>query len=277
MNLIAICLQLVRARKPTGNSVLPWDVKEAHGLQKLIDTCAGLRTIEDLHSSSNKDMSNNNVDGDSDLNIEANDDAPEHISVSSDEPNDQIPAEDPSARPIPVKIEGAVEPKLTDTKTPVRIVRTVHPDLTKTAHKRASSLSGASNILKTITESLNHNAQLTRDRNRGQQQLQGLQLLTLTQQLRDANAMIESLHRESVGLQDRLNKSECQREHAKICLEMLQWRQDPQLPQRDLSGRRIYECRIRYPDEGEARYFVRSDEEDNLFVDNVQAYSSPCA
>ncbi len=217
------------------------------------------------------------------------DNVPDHISISSNDHNDGDEVLFKGGADSPVVTESLAGPKVTRSKTPIHIARTIRADFPKATHKRnTSSISSASNVIKTITDSLDSDARSKRDHNRGQQHLEGLQFLTMTQQLRDANATIDSLRREITTLQYRLNASERQQDHSRFELQMVQLQRnsrasrrharrvsspprrhaqrDSSSPRIDSNGRRLYERRVQYPDQGEARYYVRSDDEDPLFA-----------
>lgn len=250
----------MKSRKPTGSGTLPRDVKEARNVQKLIDARGGLRNIEDLQTSGVEDNSDNDPDYQS--NIIAND-VQDHISVNSDEQDEQQlkPSTDSSMKNISLKTEAAVKPKLSEFQSPVHIAQTVHSDAPKTTHKRNSSHANASALIKKIMDTLDSDTQFRRDHS--QRHLENIQLLTMTQQLRDATSTIESLRREVTILQDRLNESERRCDRAEMRMEMMQMHHQP--PQRSFSKRK-YEHIVKYADGGEAHYYIGSDDEDDPYA-----------
>ncbi len=245
-------------KKPTGCGTLSLEVQEAREIQKLIDARGGLRSLDD-HFNSDEDVSG---DPDVECKVKA-DDMHTPISISSDH--------DEEVQIIP-KIEPSADIKA------LRTVKTVRADPSKA---RPST----SDLLKTIASNFDTNAQLAHERDRSQQNVLNLQVLTLSQQLRDALATIETLRREAASLQDRLNKSErhCNREKMRYgILEMkynLQLEQDTQMkhamkmPPRKRS--RKYEQVWRYADGGESRCWVSSDDDEDPHAQHWLNVPSP--
>lgn len=195
-------------KKPTGCGTLSLEVQEAREIQQLIDAWGGLRSLDD-HFSSDEDVSG---DPDVECKVEAND-THTPIPISSDH-NEEVQI-------IP-KIEPSADIK------PLCTVKTLRADPSKAHHS-------TSNLLKTIASNFDTNAQLARESDCSQQNVLNLQVLTLSQQLQDALATIETLQWEGMSLQDRLNESECHCNCEKMhygILEMkynMQLRQDAQM------------------------------------------------
>lgn len=239
-------------KKPTGSGTVRWDVKEAREIQAMIDARGGLRNLEDHSGDDDDDIGNL----DADFEVEAED---IHF-ISSDHDDDVNEEPDHTKNVIP---------KTEDKPDLLRSVQTVRATDSK-ARRGANALGGTANLVKTITDAFDPNAQLLRNRNRNQQNVLSLQLVTQMQQLRDATVTIETLRRETATLQDRLNESKRRCDLANMRLEMLQMQQAMQARQKihRPRSRRIsrkthkHERVYRYPDGGEVRYYLASDEED---------------
>lgn len=190
-----------------GSGTVRWDVKEARKIQAMIDARGGLRNLEDHSGDDDDDIGN----PDADFEVEAED---IHF-ISSDHDNDVNEEPDHTKNVIP---------KTEDKPDLLRSVQTVRATDSK-ARRGANALGGTANLVKTITDAFDPNAQLLRDRNRNQQNVLSLQLVTQMQQLRDATVTIETLRRETASLQDRLNESERCCDLANMRLEMLQMQQ----------------------------------------------------
>lgn len=149
---------------------------------------------------------------------------------------------DSSMKNTSVKPEtGCVaKPKPMGSKVPIHTAQTIRSDFQNATHRCKASASSASNIIMTLMDTLDSEARFSQDH--GQQNLQGLQFLTMTQQIRDANATIENLRHVAAILQQHFNTLEHQYNHTQFWLKLLQSPQEP-LP-RDSSGRCMYECRI---------------------------------
>ncbi len=130
------------------------------------------------------------------------------------------------------------------------------------------------NLIKRIVNTLDPNLQLTCNCNCSQQSLSYLQVLTLFQQLHDATTTIETLRREGSSLQDHLNEAEhhCNQEKGHYGILKMKWdillEQDAQKkhamqnPPRRRSNKHKHKQIYRFPNSGESRTYISTDEED---------------
>jgi len=85
-------------------------------------------------------------------------------------------------------------------------------DRSETAQPRRTRGAQTTDLIHKIAHSLDPEAQRLRDEERSNCSLQNTQVLILSQQLRDANGIIDSVRSENTNLRDRLNKVERMRD-----------------------------------------------------------------
>jgi len=104
-------------------------------------------------------------------------------------------------------------------------------DRSETTQSRRTRGAQTTDLVHKIAQSLDPEAQRLRDEERSNRALQNTQVLILSQQLRDANATIESLRTDNTNLRDRLNKVERMRD--RLDLELNWARKIPRSTRRE--------------------------------------------
>ena len=172
LHLMTYSSQLVRTEKPTGRADCPPEIDRAHAVEAAMNEKAGTRDLDD------KDI----------IDTEA-------LDTSDDE---NLP---PTPFPIPLPPKGC-KAKTEAGNNTGPVVRRVASTL-----MRAQPKNDAHSLLKTLSNALDPNAQLVRTQERTTHSFQMAQVLTLSNQLRDAQAIIETLH-------GQLSVCECERNTA---------------------------------------------------------------
>ncbi|KAJ7750685.1 hypothetical protein DFH07DRAFT_1034059 [Mycena maculata] len=136
----------------------------------------------------------------------------------------------------------------------------------------------APELVNKLAQAFDPDALKSRDEERSQRSFQSTQLFTISQQLRDAQATIESLRNQITALQSQTHDIERARDHAEFKLEVLS--SDPDMTRRvrvHPSNMRVdgkIRCEEIYPDGGSCTYWITDNSHDDSEKEN-KAPSSP--
>jgi len=218
--MLSLRSQLVRTEKPTGDAECPIEIERAHSINYEMNTKAGTRDLDD-------------------------DDDASAISISSD--SDLPPV---SAMLTHIKREPGLK-----TEPRSAVIRAAKPSNQRSTYK-ATGQQLLSNISKVLDPSL----QATREEERANRSLQATQLLTLSNQLRDAQAQLETLRNRLMD-SDRARLTAERRADRSELREMFQRerRREIYSPQNLPRRGRLRRQEVQYPDGGEATMWIDSD------------------
>lgn len=227
----------MKKTKPTGVGKKNAEIHRAHMIDSLINERAGTRDLQDS-------------DFAGDGNEDDDDEMPDHISISSDDDNvAQLPV------PLPV-------PKI----AVARSNRTDPP------RRNARGTNGVE-LIERLSGAFDPAVLRVRDENRANRSLQNTQFLTISQQLRDSQANIESLRDQLSDLQGRLHDADRARDRAELKLEMVQMSgmrgrdhsQDHSMRYRSPKPKVKHLCETVYADGGGSRWYVSDGDGDNKY------------
>ena len=116
-----------------------------------------------------------------------------------------------------VEIVGG--PDTNDSTLHTVTVRSNHSEVPQPRRMRASA--PTLELVQTLSKAFDPATQRSREEDRASRSMQTTQFLTISQQLRDANATIESLRNEVTRLRDRFHDAERARDRAELKLELM--------------------------------------------------------
>jgi len=186
------CFQLVKVTKPTGDAFCPPDVKRAHRIKQLINERACTRDISESEFEDHHDLA-----ADDDEDKENKNDIDQQLKKSS----------------------------TTDKAIWSAIIHGPEPSV----QWRTSHSSGVELITK-LSDAFDPAVQQARDEECANCSFQSVQMMTLSQQLRDANSNIENLHQQITSLQAQVYEAEWRCNLAELKLEMTEHSQNQQFP-----------------------------------------------
>jgi hypothetical protein len=130
----------------------------------------------------------------------------------------------------------------------------------RTTQSARSSKNPANDFMKTISSALDPSLQAAMTSDRMAHAMQNTQILSLTNQLRDAQSMIETLRNRLSEAERERNQAERKADRA----EMMALLQDRESQKSSRRRRPLRRQEIKYADGGEATMWVGSDESDHL-------------
>jgi hypothetical protein len=225
--LILACSQLVKTTKPTGNGVCPPHVERAHEIESQINERAGTRDLDDSDF-------DDNCSGAQQAEYISSDDGDGDGGDEGDDEGDKAP-------PPPKKLVAHVS----------------RPD---TAPKRRGTRGNGIELVQKLSEAFDPSTQRARDSARASLSFQNTQLLLHSQQVRDAQATIESLRSQMTQLQSQVHAAEMARERAEIKLDMAELARGARKPKKEKKKRRYEEW---YPEGGQYIYYVTDPSSDS--------------
>lgn len=169
-------MQLTKTSKPTGDAECPLHIERAHEIDNLMNEKVGTRDLDDSEIV--------NIDEDND-----------HISISSDDDDAPAAPAKTVAKKVIKQEPGTISQGPVARRIPSNSLSTPTP---RVPH---ASKTAPIDLLNTIMHSLDLGARVAREEERTARSLQATQLLTLTSQLRDAQASTDDLR-------NRLNSAE---------------------------------------------------------------------
>jgi hypothetical protein len=172
--------QLVKTEKPTGTAECPPHIDRAHAIESDMNEKAGTRDLDD-----NDIVDNDNVDTDV-------------IDISSEDDEEPIKLTDTKpAAAKKIKVEPGTEANAARHEGPV--ARRI--PITSSRHQTNPP---GQDLLKNISNALDPTLQVERNEDRAARSFQTTQILALSNQVRDTQALLE-------GLRNRLSESERER------------------------------------------------------------------
>ncbi|KAG6824838.1 hypothetical protein H0H92_005661 [Tricholoma furcatifolium] len=226
--------QLVKTTMPTGDAYCPPEVKRAHGIEELINERACTRDLDD-----------DEFDG--------------TVKATQPTPHSLIEVADSSDDDIDIEIMNTPYPKVVRSA----VVQRPNP-ITARRNSRVSSL----NLVTKLTDTFDSAAIKARDAERAERSFSNTQLLTLSQQNRDLQNVIEGLRSQLSQSQDLVHKAERARDRADMQVEMLKMAiasrppPDSKHPWEYIAEKRNGHARVatHYPEGGFSTYWVTDSE-----------------
>jgi len=240
-------LQLVKQTKPTGNAYCPPDVKRAHKIDALIFERACTQNLND-----------------SDF---------DDVAEESEESEEDVEVVEP--------VKKKSRTTTTGKEVHEAVIRRPDPSVQRRPRSNNTDLIGR------LADAFDPSVQQARDEGRAQRSFQTSQIFTLTQQLRDANQMNESLRSQLSIVQNGLHEAERARDRAEMELRLMEKmgqvsRGDEQgrmgratgVRRRSLSTKRTLQrvrgktrCEETYPEGGSFTYWVTDPSSDSDHYD----------
>ncbi|KAH7919022.1 hypothetical protein BV22DRAFT_1051344 [Leucogyrophana mollusca] len=189
--------QLVRTMKPTGNAECPPHIERVHHFKYLMNKYAGTRDLDDNDIA---DIADDTI-----------------VISSNDDDNDCTKA--PKAPKTPVPVSSKAPTVKTEPDEPGPLARHAGTPASCSAH---TSQSGGLELLNTISQSLDPHLQAAHDDKGSACSLHTTQILSLSNQLRDTQSTINTLHDQLQHLERECNAAECRADRAELQMEMAQ-------------------------------------------------------